>query len=63
MAGIEPAISPPQTEPIANIVHSVKWRSRWDSNPQPVDYKSTALPIEPLDHMAVYWGIEPQSHA
>ena len=26
------------------------WSWRWDSNPQPADYKSAALPIELLQH-------------
>ena len=27
-----------------------KWSWRWDSNPQPADYKSAALPIELRQH-------------
>ena len=29
-----------------------KWSWRWDSNPQPADYKSAALPIELCQHKA-----------
>ncbi len=28
------------------IIKQKKWSWRWDSNPQPADYKSAALPIE-----------------
>ena len=29
----------------------VNWSQRWDSNPQPTDYKSVALPIELRRHV------------
>ena len=32
--------------PPGRIVFRVTWSWRWDSNPQPADYKSAALPIE-----------------
>ena len=34
------------TYPQSTADTSTKWSWRWDSNPQPADYKSAALPIE-----------------
>ena len=31
-------------------LHAMYWSWRWDSNPQPADYKSAALPIELCQH-------------
>ena len=33
-------------ESLHGISQIMKWSWRWDSNPQPADYKSAALPIE-----------------
>ena len=30
------------------------WSWKWDSNPRPVDYESTALPTEPFQHLPEY---------
>jgi hypothetical protein len=32
--------------PPGKISTTIKWSWRWDSNPQPADYKSAALPVE-----------------
>ncbi len=38
---------------------SYKWSLRWDLNPQPLDYKSSALPIELREHETTQEGFEP----
>ena len=39
-------ISEAQAIKITTTSGCVNWSQRWDSNPQPTDYKSVALPIE-----------------
>ena len=36
-----------------------RWSYRWESNPQPIDYKSIALPIELRQHVAAPCGNAP----
>lgn len=36
-----------------------RWSYRWELNPQPIDYKSIALPVELRQHVAGVAGIEP----
>ena len=36
----------PLGNPSTKIIQEKKWSRLWDSNPQPADYKSAALPIE-----------------
>ena len=50
MAGIEPATSTWQAEVLPLYDICINWSTRRESNPQPADYKSAALPIEPLVH-------------
>ena len=50
MAGIEPAASTWQAEVLPLYDICISWSTRRESNPQPADYKSAALPIEPLVH-------------
>ncbi len=38
------------------FLFKIKWSRRWDSNPQPADYKSAALPIELRRHMNYQWS-------
>ena len=49
--GFEPSKAVPadlQSAPFGQLGNPsvLKWSRRWDSNPQPADYKSAALPIE-----------------
>ena len=47
--GFEPSKAEPADLQSAPFNHSgtpPRWSRRWDSNPQPADYKSAALPIE-----------------
>ena len=37
------------------------WSWRWDSNPQPADYKSAALPIELRQHEALLFKSDEES--
>ena len=37
--------------PLGNLPIYVAWSRRWDSNPQPADYKSAALPVELRRHV------------
>ena len=39
------------------------WRPRLESNPQPADYKSAALPVVLLGHLDPVTGIGPVSSA
>jgi hypothetical protein len=51
-AGFEPAKAVPtdlQSAPFGRLgipPYLHVWSRRWDSNPQPADYKSAALPVE-----------------
>jgi hypothetical protein len=48
--GFEPVKAEPadlQSAPFGQLGNpSIFWSRRWDSNPQPADYKSAALPVE-----------------
>jgi hypothetical protein len=61
--GFEPVKAVPadlQSAPFGQLGNlSKNWSRRWDSNPQPADYKSAALPIELRRHVAELTGIEP----
>jgi hypothetical protein len=37
---------------LPTIIAILNWSRRWDSNPQPADYKSAALPIELRRHFS-----------
>ena len=43
--------SKPAPSPTWVLFHDKKWSWRWDLNPQPLDYKSRALPVAPRQHM------------
>ena len=43
-----------QSVPFGHSGISPYWSWWWDSNPQPADYKSAALPIEPHRHIQLY---------
>ena len=61
MAGIEPTtsrLSGERSRP--SELHSYKCRQQ-ESNLQPTDYKSVALPIAPRRHMVGRVGLEPTS--
>ena len=54
--GFEPSKAVPadlQSAPFGQLGNPswYKWSRRWDSNPQPADYKSAALPIELRRHI------------
>src|SRR5680860_78883 len=50
-SGYEPDELPLLHPAMLNHIVDLKWSQRWDSNPQPTDYKSVALPIELRRHL------------
>src|SRR5690554_1330472 len=60
--GFEPVKAEPadlQSAPFGQLGNLSRWSRRSDSNRQPADYKSAALPIEPRRQMAELTGVEP----
>ena len=45
-----PSTRAAKVRPVSRPLFSFLWSWRWDSNPQPADYKSAALPIELHQH-------------
>ena len=51
---------PPESDDSGNMEfilfrHSKIWSWRWESNPQPADYKSAALPVELHQQTLIFW--------
>ena len=53
------AAAPCFTSFLQRRTDQLEWWTRWDSNPQPPECKSGALPLELPAHMATPTGLEP----